>query len=182
MYGMIHAAARQLTLDRFGPEAWERIRARSGLTDMHFISGETYPDEATSALLNEIVAECGIPVDGLLRAFGAYWITYVTLSTFAAAFEATGRDFVSFIEGLDRLHRGVRTAMPRADMPKFEVLESAAGCVDVLYVSNRTGLEPFVEGLLHGLLRRFNEQGEISWRATPDGVVFTVAMTQRTAA
>lgn len=182
MYGMIHTAARQMVLDRFGPEAWERVIARAGFDSMHFINGEVYGDDVTLALVGAIVAESGMPADELLRAFGKYWIGYVTTSPFAAAFNATGHDFTSFVDGLDRLHRSVRTAMPRANMPKFEVLETAPGRVDILYSSTRAGLEPFVAGLLLGLLERFGESGEISYSPGEGGVVFAVAMRARAAA
>ncbi len=182
MYGLIHAAARKMVLDQLGAEAWRRVLERAGFDDLHFINGEVYSDETTFALIGAIVEESGIAADKLLFEFGRFWIGFVGTSAFANAMAATGDDFVSFVDGLDRLHRSVRTAMPQARMPSFEVLDARVGRVEILYVSERAGLETFVAGLLQGLLEKFGERGAISHAPADDGVVFSVALEARAAA
>ncbi|WP_135209881.1 heme NO-binding domain-containing protein [Vitreimonas flagellata] len=182
MYGLIHSAARQMVLDQLGAEAWRRVLQRAGFDDLHFINGEVYSDEATFALIGAIVDENGIASDTLLFEFGRYWIGFVATSAFANAMAATGDDFVSFVDGLDRLHRSVRTAMPQARMPSFEVLSAIGGNVEILYVSERAGLDNFVAGLLQGLLEKFGARGAISYARADDGVVFSIALEARAAA
>ena len=182
MYGLIHSAARQMVLEQLGADAWSRILARAGYVDMHFINGEVYGDEVTFGLVGASSDVIAMPADELLFAFGRYWIGFVGQSAFSSAMKATGKDFVSFVAGLDRLHRSVRIAMPEARMPSFEVLQPDAAHVKILYVSDRRGLEAFVAGLLQGLMDRFGESGQISHAHAPDGVVFTIALRARAAA
>lgn len=182
MYGLIHSAARQMVLEQLGPDVWRQTLDRAGLDDLHFISGEVYGDEVTLGLIGAIVETTSIPADTLMFEFGRYWITFVAKSAFARAMDVSGGDFVSFIDGLDRLHRGVRTAMPMARMPSFEVLHSTPDRVEVLYVSERQGLERFVCGLLTGLLERFGERGAVGFAHAEDGIVFSINMEARAAA
>jgi hypothetical protein len=182
MYGLIHSAARQMVLDQFGGETWRSALERSGLSELHFIHGEVYADEVTLGLIGAIVETTRMPVDALLFEFGRYWITYVSGSAFSRAMAMSGNDFVSFVEGMDRLHRGVRTAMPMARMPSFEVLSSTPHVVEVLYVSERAGLDAFVAGLLTGLLERFGQKGVVTHASASDGIVYSIAIEARAAA
>ena len=45
--------------------------------------------------------------------------------------------------------------------PAFEIQDGDGDDVKILYLSERVGLTPFVEGLLRGLADRFNQQMEI---------------------
>jgi hypothetical protein len=51
--------------------------------------------------------------------------------------------------------------MPGTQLPSFTTLESAPGHLVVEYRSNRIGMEPFVLGLLQGLMDRFQARGDI---------------------
>jgi len=74
----------------------------------------------------------------------------------------TGQNLASFITNLDRLHLAVGSAMPGARLPTFSTLENAPGHLVVEYRSDRVGMEPFVKGLLQGLMDRFDACGEIA--------------------
>lgn len=182
MYGLIHSAARQMVLDQFGAETWRSVLERAGMSELHFIHGEVYTDETTLSLIGAIVETASIPADTLLFEFGRYWISYVSGSAFSRAMTMSGNDFVSFVEGMDRLHRGVRTAMPMARMPSFEVLSSTSRIVEILYISERTGLDSFVAGLLTGLLERFGEKGVVTYAPADDGMVYSIALETRAVA
>ena len=183
MYGMIHNAARELAVAQWGEDAWRRILDRAGLDEIHFIAGDVYSDEVTFGLMGAITEETGVPLETLLFDFGRYWIIYASESAFASVMRTCGADFQSFVAGLDRMHRSIRTAMPQAQMPSFEVLSNTDGRVEILYASTRQGLEPFVDGLFVGLLDHFKEAGEISHAPRNDeGVVFTVKLAKRRAA
>lgn len=76
--------------------------------------------------------------------------------------QMAGGSLAEFISNLDQLHVGVREAMPTASMPRFRLVEASDTELVVAYVSSRAGLEPFVCGLIRGLLRRFGHNGTVS--------------------
>jgi hypothetical protein len=73
----------------------------------------------------------------------------------------TGRDLGTFLKNLDRMHHSVAAVMPKARLPSFTLIEQSSGHFLVQYRSERTGLEPFVGGLLEGLLEWFELTGNV---------------------
>lgn len=161
MYGMIHRALRQMVLNERGKEAWASIELAAGVEPSDFISSATYPDEVTQRLLSISSEMLGQDMDDLLTQFGRFWIRYAETSSFAPILSFTGRDIVSFVANLDRMHRTIEDVMPHAIMPSFSVLTDNVGQMTIEYRSTRTGLAPFVTGLFLGLLDRFNLTGSV---------------------
>lgn len=161
MYGMIHRALRQMVLDERGKEAWSSIERAAGVEPSYFISSATYPDEVTQRLLFISAEMLEYELDDLLTQFGMFWIQYAEAGSFGSILTFTGRDIVSFITNLDRMHRTIEDVMPQAIMPSFSVLTQDTGQMTIEYRSTRTGLTPFVKGLLLGLLNRFELTGSV---------------------
>lgn len=174
MYGMIHKAARAFTIREHGDQRWAEIAASLDMSDEHFISGQHYSDETTVRLLGAIAADLGVEVAQLLRSFGRYWVEYTAASDYASALEMCGDDLVTFLDSLDDLHRGIKTTMPEAVLPSFSVISSDSTGIELLYQSEREGLESFVTGLLEGVMARFSEPGHVAWTAASDGVAFQI--------
>lgn len=177
MYGMIHKAARELAVREIGEEAWARVLNRCGLDSEHFISGQHYTDDVTFLLIEEIASELDLAVPDLLREFGRYWIHFAEQSAYAPVLDMCGDDLATFLVNLDRMHSSIRATLPEAVTPSFAVTCSNDDRIDVAYRSSRTGLEAFVSGLLEGLLRRFEEQGAVSWARTGEETIFTIDKT-----
>lgn len=161
MYGVIHRAVRQMVLDRVGSDAWSEIESTAGIGQSQLISAEVYDDEVTLRLLAGAAQRTGIDMEKFLFEFGRYWIAYMQRGSFGSILKFTGQDFPTFIRNLDRLHDSVREVMPRAQMPRFKLMAEHQGEMVVEYSSDRQGLEPFVWGLLHGLLDHFELTGEV---------------------
>lgn len=161
MYGMIHRALRQMVLDEHGKETWSSIERAADVEPSDFISSAPYPDEVTQRLLSISAEMLGHEPHDLLVEFGRFWIKYAEAGQFASILTFTGRDIVSFITNLDRMHLTIEDVMPNAIMPGFSVLTHDTGQMTVEYRSTRTGLAPFVTGLLLGLLDRFNLTGSV---------------------
>lgn len=79
-----------------------------------------------------------------------------------------GGDLATFIRNLDRLHVGVRDALPGVRTPRFRLVEETDESLLVAYSSSRPGLDPYVRGLLQGLLRRFHVCGAVEPSLAPD--------------
>lgn len=182
MYGMIHQAARKMVHKVATEEDWATIVLKSGLAEEHFVSGESFDDETTFALIGAIQAHMQIPVDELLQSFGEYWVEFAAETSFGGMLKMAGADLVSLLTNLDRMHVGIAAHMPDAAMPSFKVLASSNERVDIRYQSERTGLECFVVGLLHGLMNRFGESGEITYDIHDDGIDFVIDRTSSRAA
>lgn len=178
MYGMIHRAAREFALQLLDEQVWQSILTKINLDNGHFISGQHYSDEDTFALIGALSEQLDTPVPDLLTAFGRYWIKFTGQSDYAAALAMAGDDLVTFLSNLDELHHGIQANMPDARLPSFSVQSADDGQIILLYISERQGLEAFVEGLLQGLLEKFSEPGVISRQLTDAGVEFRIDRTE----
>ncbi len=175
MFGMIHQAARELTLEALGAEAWEEVRLSIGMSENEFISAQPNPDDRTLALVGAIAARAGLSVEDALRAFGSFWVRYTETSTYASLMRMNGDNLREFLANLDRMHTAIQMTMPDARMPSFYVRSADANGIELIYQSERTGLEPFVVGLLEGLMSKFQQPGTVSLSGQADeGVLFTI--------
>ncbi len=178
MYGMIHRAARQMMLENAGDAAWLRVSTRTRLEDDAFISAQVYSDEATFALIGAIADELNTPLPDLLVEFGRYWVSFAVKSPFSQIMMLAGDDLVTFLGNLDRMHASVKASMPGAVLPAFYLMSSDASRLTVSYRSPRSGLEPFVRGLLEGLLNHFGVEGVVDELGpSQNGVDFQIRYT-----
>lgn len=183
MYGMIHRAIRSMIIEEKGEDVWNDLERRTGFSPAEMISGEVYSDEITLALLAAASDCMKISAEELLIRFGKFWIFFAERGSFSHIMDFTGKDIESFVANLDRMHEGVRAVMPQAVMPSFKVVDTAPGMISVSYSSPRAGLEPFVLGLLHGLLDRFGLDGNVEQgERRDDALVYVLRYRSREAA
>lgn len=174
LYGMIHQAAREMAIDRLGRAEWERLAATRGLTDKHFIGFDYYDDAATNALLALIAERLTLTLPEALTAFGRYWIRFVAASSYGRALTLAGNDLESFLGNLDRMHTSIKSNMPLAEMPSFELLSCGPHEIRLLYCSSRRGLADFVTGILDAVAERCGERVVISHSEHGGGVEFVL--------
>jgi len=161
MYGMIHRGIRAMVIEELGEAEWNRLEQELGIGPNELISMSVYDDAMTIAILSGAANRLGQSIEACLGSFGRYWVKFAERGSYGHIMDFTGRDLVGFIENLDRMHQAVLAAMPAARVPSFSVIRQGVGEVRVKYHSERSGLEPFVVGLLHGLLERFGHEGEV---------------------
>ena len=161
MYGMIHRAMRQMVHEELGEEAWRALEQKLDIGPTELLTGMVYDDALTLQIVSEAAARLNLSVDQCLVKFGQYWVRFAGQGSLSSIMKFTGKNLASFITNLDRLHLALGAAMPGAQLPSFTTLESAPGHLVVEYRSDREGMEPFVRGLLQGLMDRFHMRGEI---------------------
>ena len=161
MYGMIHRAMRNMVHEELGEDAWLALEQKLNIGPMDLLTGKVYDDALTLDIITEAAAMLNLAVGQCLIEFGRYWIRYVDQGSLASVMNFTGQNLASFIKNLDRLHLAVGAAMPDARLPAFSTLCNDPGHIVVEYRSERVGLEPFVMGLLQGLMDRFHARGDI---------------------
>lgn len=173
---MIHRAARQFALERLGEPFWEQFAADNGLSEADFITGQSYPDAVTYAVIAGLAKAAGMSQDELLEAFGRFWIDYARRGSYANLMALGGKTLPAFLANLNRMHSGLAMAMPGAQMPDFFVLAETPQRLRLSYLSGRPGLEPFVRGLLIGLCGMFNADADVVFEpgAPEAGSVFEI--------
>lgn len=160
MYGMVNEAMRQMVRETHGDAAWDRIRRRAGCEVESFVRMDSYDDGVTYRLVGAAVEELAVPAERLLHAFGEYWVGFAQAAGYADFFRACD-SYAGFVRQLDAMHARLELAFPDFRPPQFGCSIESPDRIEVVYRSHRTGLAPFVRGLLVGL-------GE------PFGVVATV--------
>jgi len=155
MYGLVNRAVEDLVRERFGPEAWERIKHRAGLDIDLFISMDAYPDDVTYRLVGAASEELGVPAAQLLEAFGEYWILYTAEQGYGELLRMGGSSLLEFLQNLHDLHSHVALSFPHLQPPSFWLSDVSEGNARLHYQSSRAGLAPMVVGLWKGLGRRF---------------------------
>lgn len=161
MYGMIHRGIKELVTERCGADAWDQIERELQIGPEHLISAHIYEDALTLRMLQSAADVLETTMHQLMGLFGRYWIRFAERGSYGAIMDFAGKDIVTFLANLDRLHQAVVAAMPGTVVPSFKVTLNQPGRLRVRYTSEREGLEPFVVGLLEGLLARFGCKGQV---------------------
>lgn len=174
MYGMIHKAARAYAIQHLGEPGWLSFSEQRGLADTAFVLGQSYTDEMTLAMIGGLAEAAAMPPAEFLRGFGRYWIEFASSGAFAHLMSMGGDTLPTFIGNLNRMHAGLAVAMPGSRMPSFYILEDTPQALQISYVSQRDGLEPFVLGLLEGLCTMFDVQADVVHTPDEGAVVFEV--------
>lgn len=159
MYVMIHRAIHDFLAEQYSESEWNSVKAALNVEPEGMISTLVYPDAQTMQLVEDAAMLMDIPTVDFMRKLGRFWVTFSERGAYRRILDFAGEDLASFIQNLDRMHQAVVSAMPRADVPSFTLVDSRPGELVVDYRSNRHGLEAFVIGLLQGLLDRFKHDG-----------------------
>lgn len=162
MYGMIHRGIRFMVEQELGANVWDEICSKHAIGPEHLISAHTYDDGVTIGILEGAADRFGLELSDLLQTFGRHWIKFAERGSYGAMMDFTGKDIATFVANLDRMHHAVVVAMPNARVPSFRLAEQSDTELIIEYRSERTGLEPFVVGLLEGLLIRFGHCGSVA--------------------
>lgn len=183
MYGMVHRALRQMVVEREGTIAWHEIELAAGVSATEMVGLVVYDDAVTLNILGAAAERLGTTPSQVLEDFGRYWLHFIDNKAYRAIMDYAGKDMVSLLTNLDRLHAAVLAAMPKARVPSFTVLESYDHGLVVRYQSQRRGLEPLVTGLLLGLLDKFDLEGTVeAFPATDGSIAFKITHRQKNCA
>ncbi len=164
MYGMIHRAVYDFVIDQHNEDEWETVKSALNVERDGMVSTFVYSDEQTMRLIKNAARLVGVDVPEFLCRLGAFWIMFSESGPYRQILDFTGDDLASFIKNLDKMHQAVISSTPKADVPSFTLVKEYSGELVVDYRSKREGLEPFVIGLLQGLLARFEHVGNVAYK------------------
>ncbi len=124
---------------------------------------QAYDDAMTYRLVAAASKVLALPQDDVMRTFGVYWVVETAETGYGPLLALWGSTFVEFVSNLDSLHARVAETFTKLKPPSFEVEQKEPGVILVHYRSERSGLQPFVAGLLEGVGQRFDTRVVIEW-------------------
>jgi hypothetical protein len=158
MYGMVNKAVEQLICERFGRDQWEKIKLIAGVDEDFFLSNESYPDDITYRLVAAASQVLSISPEGILEAFGEYWILNTGLQGYPDLMRSGGRTLPEFLRNLPSFHTRIKLLYPKLQPPSFAITDETATSIRLHYRTHRDGLAHFVIGLLRGLGKMFRTE------------------------
>lgn len=157
MYGLINQALKDMVCARAGQSVWSEVCSAVGISDDDFDELHPYPDKVTYSLVHETSKKLSVAVETMLRDFGHYWISFTAHHGYGDIMSLFGSDLRTCLKNLNRMHGHMGALMPQLKAPRFVVIENSDAQITVQYFSDRSGLAPFVVGLLTGLADKFEE-------------------------
>jgi hypothetical protein len=161
MYGIVNKAIEDLVREKFGDETWEEIKLRCGVDVEVFLSNQPYDDAVTFKLAQGVSEVTGLSLKQVLNAFGEWWVLRTSKEKYGGLMQAGGNSLKEFLMNLPVFHNRIMLIYPNLSPPEFKVKEVEQQSVDVHYFSQRSGLQEFVRGLLHGLAILYGVSAEI---------------------
>lgn len=84
-------------------------------------------------------------------------MVYVERQPWGKVMHSMGKNVREMLPALDALHARLALAFPGVTMPQFRAETLDSGAIRVHYYSSRSGLAPFVTGVLEGLGAMYGE-------------------------
>ncbi|MHC5004366.1 MAG: heme NO-binding domain-containing protein [Planctomycetota bacterium] len=153
---MVNRALQRMILDSFGDEVWASVKRRAGVEVDQFSSLANYGDDVTFGLAVSASEELQRPLPELLQEFGRFWIGFALESSYGPILKQSGSSLHELLPMLDEMHTRLALSFPEFTPPSFKVLSDDGRLIRLRYDSSRTGLAPFVVGLLEGLGTMFD--------------------------
>ncbi|HEX7829821.1 MAG TPA: heme NO-binding domain-containing protein [Thermoanaerobaculia bacterium] len=156
MHGTIFVELEKFVGARLGEGAWNTLKAQAGIDPGRtYDVFETYPDEEVFALVTTGSAITGIPVPGLLEAFGEF-IAPDLLEMYWGAIQPEWRTLDVIEHTESTIHTVVRLNQRGSTPPYLRATRTAPNEVTVHYTSARK-LCFVAKGITHGIAKHFNE-------------------------
>jgi len=162
MYGMVNKAVEEMVVSAHGEATWLEIKRRAGVTEEIFISNEAYPDEITYRLVAAASELMQVPAEKILHSFGEHWVLETARKGYGHMMAAGGSSLGEFLDNLPLFHDRVALLYPNLAPPQFKISQRKERSLHLHYITHRTGLTPFVEGLLSGLAKMFNTTAQFA--------------------
>ncbi|CAI5693704.1 unnamed protein product [Oreochromis niloticus] len=184
MYGFINACLKSLVVEKFGEEAWVKLRDETGVQDT-FLTHEVYKDEITLHLVAEACKLLGVKPEVVLRQFGEHFFEFCKRSGYHHMLRTLGGNLSEFTENLDALHSYLSLSYKEMNAPSFRVERNPDGTMLLHYYSDRRGLCHIVPGIIGAVAKDFfnseitmeivNQLEELERTGKKEHVVFLVS-------
>ena len=152
MYGWINDCVEKLVLEKFGSEAWAKIKEEAGVTvpDGEWVRHHYYPDSITYNLVAAASAALSVDSAVVLELFGGYFLNFVKNAEYDNLLKIQGNSLKEWLSSVNDLHRHLSVNLPKIRAPEFSCFDDPDNKGQSLvlhYYSQRGGgLAPLVVG------------------------------------
>lgn len=157
MYGMIHKSVRDMIVAEFGEQQWEKVAEAAGIGDEHLLSLEVYDDDIIYRMVSIAAEMFDLTTEEVLKSFGRHFVVNTLPLAYQSMIETYGRSSFELLSNINRLHDNIKSTFTGYRPPSFLVESISDNSIDIIYESERSGLSPFVVGLILGLSEYFHE-------------------------
>eukprot|EP00957_Ditylum_brightwellii_P017920 1350040-Ditylum_brightwellii.AAC.1 len=140
MFGWINDCTEQLVITKFGIEKWHEIKEKAGCSvkDHGFVRHQYYPDSSTVNLVVAASDVLGIPVSGVLEAFGQFFMEFVRKNGYENLLRCQGSTLRLWLSNLNALHDHLQSSLPAGFVAPD--CDSVQGSILLHYFSKRGSL------------------------------------------
>lgn len=160
MKGIINKGVQDLVENKFGNDAWEKIKAIAGCEEPFFAITSDYPDEMTTSLVKAVSEVSGLPIETVMLEYGRFVVQNTLKENYPTYFQLVGNNPRDFLLNMSKVHEHVTRSINNALPPKFEYEEMPDGKLRIYYYSER-GLCNVLRGLILGVGDYFNHKLEV---------------------
>lgn len=180
MYGIFHTALRDLVRNNFDANLWQQVVNRAGLSEDHFLRVKEYDDEISFKLFHTAAAVLDVQIDQLFEKLGLQFITDSASHLVDSLTMGSRPGFDHSILGLHEMVATLSRTMPGFSMGRFPAESLGDGRYRLEYVSARSGMVPFVRGMIFGIANLYSKRITVETYPDPEsvserGAVFLIA-------
>lgn len=164
MHGLVNRSLQCFVTDTYGTPAWLTVCAAAGTAQTDYEAMLDYDDRETTALLRAAARHLGKRPDLLLEDLGHYLVTHPARDSFRRLLRFGGADFAEFLHSLADLRDRSRLVLPEIELPRIDVMETAADEFCLSLHRGARALGPLALGVLramaddYGTLALFHRQ------------------------
>ena len=141
----------------FGKQQWEKVAEAAGVGEEHLLSLEAYDDDIVYRLVGIAAEMFDMSGEQVLRSFGRHFVVKTLPLGYQSLVETYGRSSFELLNNINRLHTTIKATFSDYKPPFFAVEYLSDNSIDLFYESERSGLTPFVIGLIDGLSEYYKE-------------------------
>lgn len=161
MYGMVNKFISTTVIKRYGQSAWDQINDQLDDSAESFIEMQPYGDDVTFGIVGAAIGHLNVDLAVFLREMGEDWVEETAKGSYQSMYSLVSGGAFEFLSNLNNMHQVISAQLTELIPPSFLCKKLENNVVEVQYFSSRDGLEPFVEGLLAGVCKYFNEPADV---------------------
>jgi hypothetical protein len=166
MHGIIHAELKKYVDVKHGPEAWQTILQRAGLSTASYMPIGSYPDADAVAIVTAASSLTGTPAEKLLEDFGEF-IAPDLLDMYRSLIRPEWKTLELLLHTEETIHRVVRIQNAGAKPPKLRFEQTKPNQLKFYYNSPRK-MSAVAKGIIKGVAKHYGEMAMISERKNAD--------------
>lgn len=160
MHGILFKAMKDFVVDAHGHDAWDAVRAETGLDRRVYLPIDTYDDDELFRLVEAVADLTDTPLRPLLEGFGRSAASQL-LDTYGTVV-GDDWDALDLVEHTEEgIHAVLRARNPDLDPPELACRRDGDARVTVVYRSQRR-LCPVAIGLVRGVGDHYGESLTVS--------------------